>query len=145
MLLFALERGSDNGAAAVHGSTPACEDACPVVEAFEHELGGSALPAEKQLARHLNNHLREGLIESGMFELIGEIQPGNTRELSAEDRKKLDLANLRLREWRGEIALSGSERQSLTVALSRLPLSAWLAMPRTLWRLRKKIRARAAS
>lgn len=133
LLLFALDGGSER-----HDQEVTCEEACPAVDA----LGVGALPPEKQLARHLNNHLREGMIESGMFELMGEARPGDGRNVSPEDRAKLEHANLRLGEWRCEIGLNDSDKLLLAAALSRLPASAWLAMPRRLWRLRKKLRAR---
>ena len=135
LLLFALE-----GDAATAPAAPSCEDACPIVENLDQLFGNNTIPHEKQLARHLGNHLREALIECGMFELMRAGQPA-AAEMSVEDQAKLREINERLKEWRCEIKLAELDRKALADAMSRLPRSAWISMPRTLWRLRRKLKA----
>jgi hypothetical protein len=137
LMLFALE-----GREALPSEPPSCEQACPVVEDLDELFGGGPLPHEKRLARHLTNHLREGLIECGMFELIGARGAGESQQLSSEDRVRLERANERLNAWQCEIKLDPEDRGLLRESLASLPRSAWIAMPRTLWRLRKKLKAR---
>jgi hypothetical protein len=139
LLLFALDGagGSDGD----RQSPPSCEESCPVVENIEELFSADTLPADKRLARHLGNHLREALIECGMFELMGAAgQP--LRATSAEERALIEQVNERLRAWRCEIKLSESDRRMLYESIARLPRSAWFGMPGTLWRLRKKLKAR---
>ncbi len=138
LLLFLLEGGPP--AEATSAESPSCEEACPIVEDFEHLTGINALAPEKQLVRHLNNHLREGLIESGIFELMANAQQNGQQASSSEEQARFEQANERLRDWSCEIKLDQPERQMLTRALSRLPRSAWITMPRALWRLKKKLR-----
>jgi hypothetical protein len=140
LLLFALDSGAAR--AAPPSEPPSCEESCPVVEELDDLFGGGALPREKRLARHLNNHLREGLIECGMFELIGARGTGEPQQLSSEEEAKLQRANGRLRVWQCEIKLDAADRGLLRESLASLPRSAWIAMPRTMWRLRKKLKAR---
>jgi hypothetical protein len=134
LLLFALEGGRAGAE-----SEPSCEEACPVVENLERQFLNPT--GEKQLARHLSNHLREALIESGMLDLMATLKGSGGAQLSAEDRARLDRANERLRRWSCEIKLDGREVELLRKAVSGLPRSAWLSIPRTLWGLRKKLRA----
>jgi len=140
LLLFALDGGAAR--AAPPSESPSCEESCPVVEELDDLFGGGTLPREKRLARHLNNHLREGLIECGMFELIGARQTAGPEQLSSEDRAKMQRANERLRVWQCEIKLDAADRGLLRESLASLPRSAWIAMPRTMWRLRKKLKTR---
>ena len=137
LLLFALQGGQ----AAPMPDSSSCEEACPVVESVEELLWGGKLDPEQQLVRHLNNHVREALIESGIFELMAAERNGNGQALSAEQQTKLNLANQRLKQWNSDVKLTDDERKLLADALRRrVPRSAWLMMPRTLWRLRKKLR-----
>ncbi|HSB10725.1 MAG TPA: hypothetical protein VLM38_14655, partial [Blastocatellia bacterium] len=85
LLLFALQ----GGAAAPVPDAESCEEACPVVESVEELLCGGTIDPQQQLVRHLNNHLREGLIESGMFELMAAARPGQPQTLSVDDPAKL--------------------------------------------------------
>ena len=135
LILFALE-----GEPAA--SEPSCEEACPIADHLEEMFGMSSLPAEKQLARHLNNHMREALIESGMLELMAGFKPDAERAITDEDRVKIQQANDRLKRWSCEIKLETTDKKRLSEAVSRLPRSAWLTMPRTLWRLKKKLKPR---
>ena len=139
LMLFALE-----GAPAVEdaGADPACEDACPVVGHIEEMFAASALSPEKHLARHLNNHLREALIESGMLELMARFTPGAAPDFTAEDQAKLHRASEKLKQWSCQIRLDEPDTKMLSEAVRRLPRSAWVTMPRTLWRLRKKLKSR---
>jgi hypothetical protein len=135
LLLFALEGGQS----APLPDPASCEEACPVVESVEELLCGGKLDPKRQLARHLNNHLREAMIESGVIELMAEKQdPG--RPASPEMQARLGAAHARIREWNSPINFSAEEQTMLSDALSRIPLAAWLTMPRTLWKLRRKLK-----
>ena len=136
LLLFSLQGGS----AAAPPDAESCEEACPVVESVEDLLCGGKIDPEQQLIRHLNNHVREALIESGLFELMAAARNANGQTLGEGQHSKLELANQRLKEWRSEVRFSDDERNALADALNRMPRSAWLTMPRTLWRLKKKLR-----
>lgn len=137
LLLFALQGGD----AAPLPDAESCEDACPVIESVEELLCGGHLDPHQQVVRHLNNHLREAMIECGMFELMAAAQPGATPAPSADDPMKLQQVNERLAAWTCQIKLEDPERRLLHEAISRLPRSSWVMMPRTLWRLRKKLKA----
>ena len=137
LLLFALEGGE----AAPMPDAASCEEACPVVESVEELLCGGKLDPEQQLVRHLNNHLREALIESGMFELMAATQPGAAPALSVQDPMKHQQVNDRLSAWTCQIKLDDPERRLLYESLARLPRSSWITMPRIMWRLRKKLKA----
>jgi hypothetical protein len=137
LLLFALQ----GGAATPVPDSESCEEDCPVVESLEELLCGGTLDPEQQLVRHLNNHVREALIESGLFELMAAARNGDDQAPSAEQQSKLNLANERLKQWRSEVRFSDDERKALTDALNRVPRTAWLMMPRALWRLKKKLKA----
>jgi hypothetical protein len=137
LLVFALEGPELQGRA---GSSASCEEACPVVEHFEELFGSEPIPPEKQLVRHLNNHLREALLECGMLEVIGTVEHNHSQPPSSEPPVSLERMNARLSNWSCEVNIDQAERRILIEALSRLPGSAWLSMPRTLWRLRKKLK-----
>ncbi|MFY9556370.1 MAG: hypothetical protein WAV47_16780 [Blastocatellia bacterium] len=138
LLLFALEGGE----AAPMPDPSSCEEACPVVESVEELLCGGGLDPRQQLVRHLNNHLREAMIECGMFELMAAAQPGAAQALSVEDPIKLRQVNERLAAWTCHIKLDDAERRLLHESLARLPRSSWVMLPRTIWRLRKKLKAK---
>lgn len=137
LLLFTLE-----GTKAVE-STPkidSCEEACPIIESIEETLCGHEISRETQLSRHLNNHLREALIECGMFELIAATAAGTQSAPTPEEQARLQNANARLGAWNCQINLEEADCRVLLESLSKLPRSAWITMPRTLWRLRKKLK-----
>lgn len=136
LLLFALQ----GGAAAPAPDAESCEEACPVVESMEELLCGGNLDPEQQLVRHLNNHVREALIESGLFELMSAARNGTDQAPGAEQQAKLNSANERLKRWRSAVKFSDDERKLLANSLGRMPRSAWLMMPRTFWRLKNKLR-----
>lgn len=136
LLLFALQ----GGCAAPVPDAESCEEACPVVESVEELLCGGAIDPQQQLVRHLNNHLREGLIESGMFELMAAAQPGQPQTLSVADPERRQQVNDRLAKWTCQINLHETDRRLLCESLSRLPRSSWLTMPRMMWRLRNKLK-----
>jgi hypothetical protein len=137
LLLFALEGAEAKAAAVTTAAEPSCEEACPVVDHLE-EMFGKQSP-EKRLISHLNNHLREGMLECGYLEVMDKIKdPGQT--ISADDRLRLDQLNERLKGWHCEIKFDEAERELLNKAFARFPRAAWVSMPRTLWRLRKKLR-----
>ncbi len=135
LLLFALQ----GGAATPVPDAESCEEACPVVESVEELLCGGQLDPKQQLVRHLNNHLREAMIDCGMFELMAAAQPAQPGSL--EDPIKLRQINNRLAAWTCQIKIDDQERRLLHESLSQLPRSSWLMMPRTMWRLRKKLKA----
>ncbi len=134
LLVFALEGA---GRRDDEAQSPSCEESCPIVEDIEDLFGAGGLSHEKKLARHLNNHLREGLVECGMFELLAL---GPVSSLTNEQQARLLQANRRLESWNCKIELVADDRQVLRTALASLPGSAWATMPRTLWRLKKKLR-----
>jgi hypothetical protein len=136
LLLFALEGGK----ALVSPDVDSCEEACPVVESVEELLCGGTIDLKKQLIRHLNNHLREALIECGMFELMATVQQGATQSGSIEERAQLERANQRLALWTCQIKFDDEERRLLDQALSRLSRASWITMPRTMWRLKRKLK-----
>jgi len=137
LLLFALEGGS----AAPMPDASSCEEACPVIESVEELLCGGKLDPRQQLVRHLNNHLREGLIECGMFELMSA-RPVGARTQPIEDQVKLHQVNERLSGWTCQIKLDDLERRLLCESISRLPRASWLTMPRLMWRIRRKLNGR---
>jgi len=138
LLLFALQGGDS----AQLPDAASCEEACPVVESVEELLCGGHPDPHQQLVRHLNNHLREAMIECGMFELMAAAQPAAAQTLPADDPMKLRRVNERLSRWTCQIKLDDAERRLLYESLSRLPRSSWIMMPRTMWRLKKKLKAR---
>jgi hypothetical protein len=135
LLLFALEGGQS----ASPPDPASCEEACPVVETVEELLCGGKIDPKQQLARHLNNHLREAMIDSGVLELMAE-QPDSQLAVSPEGSARLGAAQARIRQWSSPINFSAEEQRMLSEALARIPFGAWLSMPRTLWSLRKKLR-----
>jgi hypothetical protein len=135
LLLFALQGGD----AAPAPDPASCEEACPVVESMEELLCGGQLDPHQQLVRHLNNHIREAMIDCGMFELMAAAQAG--MQSPSADSMKLQHVNERLAAWTCQIKLDDTERRVLQESLARLPRSSWVMMPRTLWRLRKKLKA----
>jgi hypothetical protein len=134
LLVFAMEGGN----AAPMPDAPSCEEVCPVVESVEELLCGGTIDPKQQLVRHLNNHLREGLIECGMFELMAAAHNGVPPSLEAQTQ--LQQANAQLASWTCQIKLDNEERQLLAEALSRLPRSSWITMTKTMWRLTRKLK-----
>ena len=136
LLLFALQGGETASAP----DAASCDEACPVVESVEELLCGDTIDPKKQLVRHLNNHLREALIECGMFELMASTEERALQSVSVEERAQLEQANQRLALWTCQIKLDDEERRLLVEALSRLPRASWITMPRTMWRLKRKLK-----
>jgi len=136
-MLFAVQGGD----AAPVPDAASCEEACPVVESVEELLCGGQLDPQQQLVRHLNNHIREAMIECGLFELMAANQPGAMQARLIDDPMKLQQINERLAGWTCQIKLDDIERRVLQESLSRLPRSSWVMMPRMMWRLRKKLKA----
>jgi hypothetical protein len=136
LLLFALE-GAEAAAVAGSAAEPSCEEACPVVDHLEEMFG--AMSPEKRLISHLNNHLREAMMECGYLEVMEKIKEPE-QAISADDRARIQQLNERLKAWSCEIKLEEGERELLNRAFARFPRAAWVSMPRTLWRLRKKLR-----
>jgi hypothetical protein len=140
LLLFALQGREGGGAAQdFSGDDRSCESACPVADHFEALFDGGEISSDKKLIHHLNTHLREGLIECGAFELMASAQ-ANDREVSAEEHARMRRVNERLKGWRCEMKLDKEDRRLLYESMSRLPRAAWLSMPRTIWRLKKKLK-----
>lgn len=138
LLLFALE-GAQPAPVMQSMTEPSCEDACPVVDHLE-EMFGTITP-EKKLISHLSNHLREGMLECGYLEVMDKITDPS-QVASTEDQLKLQQLNEKLQQWSCEIKFDDSEKELLNKAFGQFPRTAWIAMPRTLWRLRKKLRGR---
>ena len=137
LLLFALQ----GGVSAAIPDAESCEEACPVVESVEELLCGGQLDARQQLVRHLNNHLREAMIECGVFELMAAAGQSTAQQVVEKPMEPQQI-NQRLAVWNCEIKLDEEERKLLHASLSRLPRSSWVMMPRMMWRLRKKLKAR---
>ena len=138
MMLFALE-----GESVINSpGEPSCEQSCPIADRIEETFGVSILPPETQLVRHLNNHMREALIESGMFEMLAQFTPESAVSLTAEQQAKMLEANERLRQWSCRIKLDEADKKVLREAVAGLPRLAWVEQPLTLWRLRRKLKAR---
>ncbi len=138
LMLFALQGGES----AAMPDPSSCEEACPVVESVEELLCGGNLDPREQLVRHLNNHLREALIECGMFEMMAEGHPDPSRQISAEESAKFDEINRRLASWTCEIKLETADRTLLRESLLKLPRASRLVMLRTMWRLKKKLKVK---
>jgi hypothetical protein len=138
LLLFALE-GAEPAPVAGSAPEPSCEEACPVVDHLE-EMFGTISP-EKKLISHLNNHLREAMLECGYLEIMDKIT-GNPQMMPAEDQLQIQRMNEKLKYWSCEIKFDDSEKELLNKAFGQFPRAAWISMPRTLWRLRKKLRRR---
>lgn len=139
LLLFALE-GAKSPTDSAPPKADSCEEGCPIIENIEETLCGHLLPRETQLARHLNNHMREAMIECGVFELMGTMA-GAERALTSEEQSRLQNANVKLSMWNCQINLDEADFRLLLERLSKLPLSAWIVMPRALWRLKKKLKS----
>lgn len=137
ILLYVLDE-SRTTLAVEQTTAPSCVDSCPIVDHLE-EMFDNLTPAKK-IINHLNNHLREGMLECGFLELADVLHAGG-KHLAPADHARLEQVNARLQQWHCEIHLTPEEGQILRAALKRLPRSAWVTMPRTLWRLRKKLRA----
>jgi hypothetical protein len=137
LILFALEGCPDAGSAP---EAPSCEDSCPVISNIDEMFSINQVAPEQRLARHLSNHLREGLVECGMLEFAGSGVTGSVEQLSQSDDPRIRLLQERLRRWSCEIQLDTTEVRVLFEALYRLPRAAWLSMPRLLWRLRRKLK-----
>jgi len=137
LALFALQGGEP--ADAPDAPCSPGDDACPIVEniadLFEHTL-----PDDRRLSRHLDKHLRQSWIECGLLNLREDHGPGGADLAPPEKASEMLALNQRLREWKCEVQLEDADRRDLFRALSRLPRSAWITMPRTLWRLRRKLR-----
>src|SRR5262249_11169514 len=92
LMLFALEGGQP----APVPDQSSCEEACPVVENLEELLCGGRIEPRQQLVRHLNNHLREGLIESGLFELLASAGSKDSARQPEGASDKLDGARVEI-------------------------------------------------
>jgi hypothetical protein len=136
LLLFALE-GAEAATVAAPAAEPSCEEACPVVDHLE-EMFGTMTP-EKKLIGHLNNHLREAMLECGYLEVMEKFKAPE-QAISAADQAAIQQLNQRLKLWSCEIKFDDGEKALLNRAFACFPRAAWVSMPRTLWRLRKKLR-----
>jgi hypothetical protein len=134
LLRFSLEGGR------ITPGTPAaeisCEEACPAFDQLRDLLDKEPLPPEKELARHLDAHLREAMIECGLLEVAGTVSNLSERQ------DAVGRINERLTGWKCRLELAEGELRILSQALRRLPASAWISMPRVIWRLRKKLKVR---
>ena len=140
LALFALEGG--NLPASVEDPCSPDEHACPVADSLEEMFGTPKLTPEKKLARHLTQHLQQGWIECGLMNMNEPVRgqavaPAEdiTREHQLSARRMAE----NMRKWSCEIELAPEERRLISEAMGRLPRSAWVSMPRTMWRLKKKM------
>ena len=76
-----------------------------------------------------------------MLELMAEIKPEEQRAFTTEEQAKLQQANAQLQQWSCAVKLGEADKMMLSAAVARLPRAAWFTMPRTLWRLRKKLKS----
>src|SRR5215210_5871905 len=113
LLLFALE-GAEPLPVAASAAEPSCEEACPVVDHLE-EMFGAQSP-EKRLISHLNNHLREGMLECGFLEVMDKIKAGDLQPLTTDERMKVQRVQERLKTWSCEIKFEEDERELLRKA-----------------------------
>ena len=137
VLIYSLQ-GPDEP---VQGDSTSCETACPIIDSVEHLLCGGEISREDKLIRHLNNHVRDALIQCGVFELMA-LKEVPEQAASPEHQTRLAAAHQRLNDWSCEIRLNREERAALLAGLKRMPSAAWLSMPKLMWRLRKKLKAK---
>ncbi|MBI3649743.1 MAG: hypothetical protein HY231_01705 [Acidobacteria bacterium] len=140
LLLYALE-GTESATVAGSVAEASCEEACPMVDHLAAMFG--ELTPEQRLINHLSNHLRDGMFACGFLEVAEKLQGAAAAIPSPEERLQMQQINRRLQTWSCEINFDAQESALLQRAFKRLPNAAWLSMPRTLWRLRKKLRAAA--
>jgi len=138
LALFALQ--GDQPAGPADGPCSPEDDACPIVEnigdLFEHTLAD-----DRRLSRHLDKHLRQSWIECGLLNLMeGYDRGGGAGQTPPEKAAEMQAMHERLREWKCKIQLEDTDRLELYRALSGLPRSAWITMPRTLWQLKRKLK-----
>jgi len=142
LALFALEGG--NLPAAVDDPCSPDEHACPVADSLEEMFGARSMAPEKKLARHLTQHLQQGWLECGLMSMgpggeMGPVQMAPLEQTSREQQASARRMADNMKRWSCEIDLDSEERRLLSEAIGRLPRSAWISMPRTMWRLRKKL------
>ena len=142
LALFALE-GSVLPANVEDPCSPD-EHACPVADSLEEMFGARNLTPKKRLARHLTQHLQQGWLECGLMNMrkTDHEQLGTSNERIAREQELYATRMAEnIRKWSCEIELDSEEQRLLSEAIGRLPRSAWLSMPRTMWRLRRKVRS----
>jgi hypothetical protein len=88
----------------------------------------------------------QGATEQGAARQVdsGQINGEHVGNLAEDTTEEQQVSARRLAEsigkWTCEIELAPEEQRLLFEAIGRLPRSAWISMPRTMWRLRKKLR-----
>lgn len=130
LALFALQGGKLPDVPEDPCASP--HDSCPVVEDLEERFGLKRLSDEQKLSQHLTTHLRQSWVECGLFDLAdggGEMNRGEMIQIQRQ-----------LSGWSCKVGLEAPERFLLYTAITKLPRSAWISMPRTVWRLRKKLK-----
>jgi hypothetical protein len=142
LVLFAMEGGEPLAPPDPDRCAPDHSD-CPIVETLEEGFD-RGLSAEKQLAQHLGKHLRQGWIDCGLLQAAGPDGNAQTVDLEAQT-DQLKKMHLLLSGWTCRIELDPTERRNLYDVVGKLPRSAWITMPRTIWRLRKKLKAGKAA
>jgi hypothetical protein len=131
LVLFALEGGRLPNIPEDPCEEP--HDACPIVEDLEERFGWRRMSDQQKLVQHLGKHLRQGWVECGLLELA----PGGPQQFEKVEMLRMQK---QLEDWSCRIVLERSDRDLLYEAISKLPRSAWISMPRILWRLKKKLR-----
>ena len=141
LALFALEGGKLPDS--VEDPCSPDEHACPVADSLEELFGGRNLTPEKKLARHLTQHLQQGWLECGLMNMpkADDDQPEASTGHAGERQLSARRMAENIRKWSCEIELRPEERRLLSEAIGRLPRSAWISMPRIMWRLRRKVKS----
>jgi hypothetical protein len=134
LALFALEGGAAPRVPEDPCST-ASED-CPIVEQLEETFGWRGLSPAERLAHHLSKHLRQAWVDVGLLDL----RKDEDLHIGKSEMSKLEK---RMEGWHCNLVLEAPDCDLLCEAIAKLPRSAWIAMPRTMWRLKKKLRRKA--
>jgi hypothetical protein len=133
LVLFALQGGDMPNVP--QDPCDADEAACPIAEDLKDKFGLRELSPEQKLAQHLSKHLEQGWVECGLLDLAVHAE-------QSPDRVTLIAMQRQLEGWSCNVRLEGADQQLLYEAIAKLPRSAWLSQPGTLWRLRKKLKPR---
>ena len=131
LVMFALEEGRP--ANVPQDPCQEAAEACPIVEQLEDTFGWRNMSPQERLCRRLGKHLRQSWVDCGLLDL----REGATDPAAADDitRMRKQLAG-----WSCQVTLDSVDRDLLNRAIAKLPRSAWISMPRTMWRLRRKLR-----
>jgi hypothetical protein len=93
--------------------------------------GGAGLTASED---------RRNTVDGQGLARVDEHSGRSEDQMTGEQQLSASRMARSLSKWNCEIELAQEERRLLSSALSRLPRSAWISMPRTMWRLRRKLK-----